>query len=141
MQVFRSGKDSNYESGYRVVVAGEVPLFRDNGTPLLRYGKQVVQRTFKWQKEGADGFHDVVVWDHMVHTACAARLGFALNQREGIARKGSRTEGRHNVTAPVAESPLEALSRALDGPAAEYGVVGDDTLPASGDAASGTPAP
>lgn len=106
-QIQRSNKKDGYSTGYRTIPSGQT---RTVGKPP--YTRQVP--IFKWQEQAANQrWHDVAVWERMVHVECAKTLGYAEPTFKGTARRGARTKGfAHRVKAdPI--SGLEELAVVL----------------------------
>lgn len=125
-QIQRGTRDDDYATGFRVVPSGKV---REVGK--APYTRKVP--IFKWQEwrckddatcdlppaqcNGAGhkgGWHDVVVWEKMVHSKCAELAGFSVPDGRTEAHRGNRTEGFRHQVAEQAESPMMDLARALD---------------------------
>jgi len=103
-QIQRSNKKDDYSTGYRVIPSGRT---RTVGKPPFTR-EQII---FKWQEQGPDErWHDVEVWEKMVHHGCAERLGYQTPQRKTMAHKGDRTEGMNHRVKPKPISGLEELA-------------------------------
>lgn len=101
-QIQKSNKADGYASGYRIVPDG----WRKVGRP----GHERQVRTFKWQEERGGRWHDVTVWERMVHVECAAKLGYKAPGRKTSAHKGERTKGYAHQVEPEPISVLEELA-------------------------------
>ena len=106
-QIQRSSKKDGYATGFRTIPSGRYKEYKDRRGIIHR------KPIFKWQEQGPNGrWHDVKVWEKMVHTSCAAKLGYFVSQSHTVAFRGNRTKGHaHSVNAnPI--SGLEELAAA-----------------------------
>lgn len=91
-QIERSGREDGFSTGFRVVASGRTRTV-SVGT---RFERQVP--VFKWQQRDAQGrWHDVVVWERMVHADCARRMGYGGRRavrQAGTRRRGDRARDR-----------------------------------------------
>lgn len=105
MQIQRSNKKNNYETGYRVIPSGRHRVYKD------RRGVEHKKPIFKWQEQGEDGcWHDVKVWERMVHASCAEQLGYFVSEQSTSAFRGARWKGHAHQVNKDAISPLEELA-------------------------------
>ena len=105
MQIQRSNKKDGYSTGFRVIPSGRSRVFKD------RRGIEHKKPIFKWQEQGSDGcWHDVKVWERMVHVACAEKLGYQVSDTSTSAFRGARTLGHAHRVNQDAISPLEELA-------------------------------
>lgn len=103
-QIQKSNKKDGYSTGFRIVPSGRT---RTVGRPP--YTREVV--VFKWQEQGQVGrWHDVTVWEKMVHEDCARKLGYRAPGDSTTAHKGDRTEGFAHKVSPNPISGLEELA-------------------------------
>jgi hypothetical protein len=112
-QIERS-TDSN-PTGFRVRFTGWGELKDEQGNPVRdpETGKLKLTKQFQWQREGADGaWHDVLVWDHAVHTACAEARGYRTPGQKMKAAPGTRTKGVF-MQVGAEEPPLTAIAREM----------------------------
>ena len=109
MQIQRSNKKDGYSTGYRTIPSGK---FREH---KARNGTIYRKPIYKWQEQGPNGrWHDVTVWERMVHVACAAQLGYRVSDTSTSAFRGARTQGHAHQ---VSETPISGLEELA---AAEY---------------------
>ncbi len=105
MQIQRSNKKDGYSTGYRVIPSGRHRIFKD------RRGVEHKKPIFKWQEQADDGcWHDVKVWERMVHAECAEHLGYKVSTTSTSAFRGARTLGHAHQVKKEAISPLEELA-------------------------------
>lgn len=105
MQIQRSNKKNNYETGFRVIPSGRHRVFKD------RRGVEHKKPIFKWQEQGDDGcWHDVKVWERMVHASCAEQLGYKVSSTSTSAHRGARTLGHAHQVKKDEINPLEELA-------------------------------
>lgn len=99
-QIQRSNKKDGYSTGFRVIPSG-----RTRTVGKKPYTRE--QPIFKWQEQGPNGrWHDVAVWEKMVHVKCAKALNYKAPSHRGTAHRGARTKGfAHRVKA----APISAL--------------------------------
>jgi hypothetical protein len=122
-QLRASSKDDGYDTGFRIVPTGRT---RTVGKPPRTFERPI----FKWQEwqcsercgmipaacESAGhraGWHDVLVWEKMVHADCAQAAGFEVPGRRTTAHRGNRTVGVQHQLNKDAESALDALGRIM----------------------------
>jgi hypothetical protein len=125
-QIQRSNKKDDYDTGYRVTPSGKT---RTVGRPP--YTKELP--IFKWQEwrcqygcgpssglspvecaseRHGGGWYDVLVWEKMVHVACAASAAYLVPGQATEAHRGARTQGHGHQLAQTPESPMMDLARA-----------------------------
>ncbi len=128
LQIERSAKRDDYDTLYRVTPSGKTRTVGKGA-----WTKQVP--IFKWQEWSCDsgcrpgsgtfpaacakihkggGWHDVTVWEKMVHEDCAASTGYRTPNGKVTARVGDRTRGYAHSVAKNAESPFMDLARAAE---------------------------
>lgn len=123
MQIQSSNKKDGYSTGYRVIPSGRHREYKDRRGIIHR------KPIFKWQEQAADGcWHDVTVWERMVHVDCAEKLGYKVPRSRTSAFRGARTEGHAHKVAPTPISVLEELA------AADYEAERENEARAQGDA-------
>lgn len=107
-QIERGEKEDNYATGFRVVPSGKKRLV----SPGTRWERMVP--IFKWQQRGqGDQWHDIVVWERLVHADCARQAGYRVSGKQTEAIRGRRTQGHAHVASAVPESPLMDLARVM----------------------------
>jgi len=120
-QVFKSKRDTDYETGFRVVPTGNGSCRRGHSFGMDECEQDDRKRKrcprcycmakpdFQWQERDAEGrWHYVETWERMVHVACAHQAGFRVLGQTN-AHVGSRTKG-YAHTEGRAEGGLEALA-------------------------------
>ncbi|MCI0560892.1 MAG: hypothetical protein MN733_20600 [Nitrososphaera sp.] len=140
-QIEGSNQKDDYETGYRQCPSGkhrEVGSCRRKHTSQddcdkngCHLGRWYRKKIFKWQEWSCPiscgttpvecgrashngGWHDVEVWERMVHLICADQAGYSVPGGQTEAHKGSRTIGTAHRVSSVAESPLMDLGRILE---------------------------
>jgi len=104
-QIQRSNKKDDYATGYRVIPSGQRREYKD------KRGHSHFKPIFKWQQQASDGrWHDVKVWERMVHVECANKLGYFTGVGKTTAFRGDRTEGHAHRLNPTPISGLEELA-------------------------------
>jgi len=128
LQIEKSAKRDDYDTLYRVTPSGktrqvgkgswtrQVPIFKwqewrcDSG---CRPGSGTFPAACAKIHKGG-GWHDVTVWEKMVHEDCAAAAGYATPNGKVIAHVGARPLGLAHSVSKTAESPFMDLARAAD---------------------------
>ena len=106
-QIQSSKKKDGYDTGYRVIPSGRFKEYTD------RRGVIHKKPIFKWQEQGPNGrWHDVKVWERMVHVDCAVKLGYFVSGSRTTAFAGNRTKGHAHTINPTPISGLEELAAA-----------------------------
>lgn len=103
-QIQSSKKADGYDTGFRIIPSGKVRTV--GKAPFTR---QVP--IFKWQEQGEnEQWHDLLVWEKMVHKACAESCGYRIPGHQGRAHKGNRTKGFAHKVNPQPIPALEELA-------------------------------
>jgi len=140
-QIQGSKKKDGYDTGYRQTPSGQ---YREVGSCRKGHqsqkeceenscgsGRWWKKKLFKWQEWrcpnncGKDpvacgrsshggGWHDVQVWERMVHVGCAIDAGYRVPAGETMAHKGNRTKGLAHRVSKLKENPMMDLARILD---------------------------
>ena len=107
-QIQKSNKRDDYSTGYRIVKTGTRTVGKE---PFTRQ-----QPVFGWQEQRNGRWHDLVVWERMVHTLCAEEAGYVAPGDRTIANPGDRTQRHAHQVSKTPESPLKELARVIDEP-------------------------
>lgn len=103
-QIKSSKKADGCDTGFRIIPSGKT---RTVGK--APYTRQVP--IFKWQEQAGDGrWHDLLVWEKMVHEDCAAQCGYQTPGVKGHAHRGKRTKGFAHRVNPQPIPALEELA-------------------------------
>lgn len=124
LQIQGSNKKDGYSTGYRSIPSGrtrEVGKCRAGHTSRSEcadhacgQGRWYDKKIYKWQEQSTDGrWHDVEVWERMVHHDCAIKAGYVAPSGRTKAHRGARTVGYAHRVKADAISPLEEMAAAV----------------------------
>lgn len=138
-QIEGSNRKDDYETGFRQTPSGsrEVGHCRrkhtsqedcdNNGCGLGRWYRKKIYKWQEWRcqqncgatpiecgRAHAGGWHDVTVWERMVHVICAEQAGYRVPGSQTQAHRGNRTIGTAHCLSNIAESPMLDLARLME---------------------------